>query len=77
MEHAVSEVVPSQTVSYLAGYRAETQQMKTLADGKILIDSPSFHSDSDEVFVFRVTKRLDSNWPHLNLWDKITMKRRS
>ena len=36
MEHAVSEVVPSRTVSSLAEYRAETQQLKTLANGKIL-----------------------------------------
>jgi hypothetical protein len=35
-EHAVSEGVPLQTVSYLAGYRAETQQLKKLANEKTL-----------------------------------------
>ncbi|MBP1733320.1 MAG: hypothetical protein H6Q55_3749 [Deltaproteobacteria bacterium] len=47
MEHAASEVVPLQAVSYLAVYRAETQQLKKLANEKILIDKLSFHPDSD------------------------------
>ena len=60
MARAASEGVQLQTVSYLAGYRAETQQAKPLANEKILTDKLSFHPDTDGFFVLRIGSKFDS-----------------